>query len=93
MKDLFGNEIGQPEKQPKMPENHRAIVAHKKLLQLHGITEGKKCKDCDLCYRYQQSKTWYKCSLFSTSGTVATDWRANWQACGKFKKETDERNP
>lgn len=87
MKDLLGSEVGIPEKQGKRPENYSAVVAHQKLIQLHGKTEGKKCKDCDFCFSYTFAKTYYKCSLFSTSGSPSSDWRVRWDACGRFKQE------
>lgn len=90
MKDLFGNEIGTPEKQPKKKANHSAMVAHHNLIRLHGEVKGEKCKTCENLIYYQHGNKYFKCKLFSTSGSPSTDWRSGWAACGKFKQEEDE---
>lgn len=87
MKDLFGNEIGTPGKQPKKKVNHAAAVAHMKLLQLHGQVDGETCKNCQHFIVRAYAGRYFKCELFSTSGAPSSDWRAGWQACGKFIKE------
>lgn len=83
--DLFGNEL--PPEPQKKKMNHSAEVAHMKLIQLHGETQGNKCKTCiHLCTR-NFSKTYFKCELFNTSGNPGSDWRINWQACGKYEED------
>lgn len=94
-KDLFGNDI-----EPTSPItertcvgkkviNNSARVAHGKLLLLYGKNEDKKCKDCDHLRRRSMGGTYYKCELFSLSRSPTSDWRINWQACGKFIHESN----
>lgn len=84
MKDLFGNDIPDKQELPKKMSNKSAMIAHATLRQMHGEVNDKLCKNCDRCLLTGNSKKFYKCSLFSTSCSEATDWRANWKACGKY---------
>lgn len=57
----------------------------RRILDMHavyGSCEGRRCKTCGHFRRYTQSKTWFKCRKSRTSNSEATDWRANWPACG-----------
>lgn len=81
MKDLFGNEIKEPER-PAI--NKTAIQMHADLTTINGSHPGK-CKDCIHFKIKQFANRYFKCDLASLSGNEKTDWRANWQACGKFK--------
>lgn len=86
MKDLFGNEITLPEDNSSAPKGKRkAEMQHAALIALHGKTENKKCKHCSHLLLISYSKTYFKCSKASVSGSENTDWRCNWQACGLFK--------
>ncbi len=87
-KDLFGVVVP-PEVGKKI--NNKAVQLHAKLINLHGKTEDKKCKTCALLGVRSFAKNYYKCTLVSSSGNPATDWRVNWQACGKYQPETEEK--
>jgi hypothetical protein len=57
----------------------------------HGLRSAQKCKNCAFFQRHSQAATWFKCAKSKITGGSATDWRANWPACGKFKpQETEE---
>jgi hypothetical protein len=89
--DLFGNPTPPNLPPQKRKENQSAINAHFKLLQIHGKIEGEKCKTCENLIRRKAGAVYYKCRLFSTSNSASSDWRANWEACGKYK--LDELHP
>ena len=84
-KDLFGNDVVFPSEISK--ENRSAVVAHAKLIQLHGETPNKKCKMCKHFITKRYSKTYFKCNMFRNSNGPSTDWRARWQAFGKFEEK------
>jgi len=87
-KDLFGVPIfGQP--LPKPPENLAAVKAHFQLIGLHGKTAGQRCKNCSHFITRAFSKNYFKCTKMKTSTGPATDWRANWEACGLFTLNTE----
>ena len=51
----------------------------------HGAgPEGQRCKNCVRCGYVQYSKRYWKCSAYGNTSSAATDWRANWPACGIF---------
>lgn len=84
-KDLFGITIAEPiDARTNKRTNQRAKDAHRKLLELYGESEGNRCKACDHCLRYSEGKVFYKCELTKITHSLSTDWRVNWQACGKF---------
>ena len=45
-----------------------------------------KCKDCCNFARNEHSRVYFKCLAYGDSACEATDWRANWTACGLFNK-------
>ena len=47
--------------------------------------EGAKCKSCASFVTIEMANTYLKCRLFGITGGPATDWRANWPACGKYE--------
>lgn len=85
--DLFGDEILPRHKRPL---NYRAVVSHAQLIKIHGKSPGNKCGDCALLYHRHLANTYYKCKLAPITRGIGTDWRKRWQACGKFKPETNE---
>lgn len=85
VKDLFGNDIIERSELSKKLGNKSAVIAHDTLIKMYGKTEGKQCKDCSNCIKTGNSTTYYKCVLFSTSSCLSSDWRAKWDACGKFE--------
>jgi hypothetical protein len=44
------------------------------------------CRDCAHFIRKELGRTYFKCGLFGNTGGSATDWRATWPACARFKK-------
>jgi hypothetical protein len=90
VKDLFGNEtVGQV---IKVPGARKAEHMHRQLIAAYGIQEGEKCKNCICLKRFGRGKkVWSKCERATLDGHLATDWRAGWQACGKF--ETENKKP
>ena len=48
--------------------------------------EGAKCKTCDRFFVIgHRSGTYFKCELRGITRGAATDHRANWNACSKYK--------
>lgn len=83
MKDLFGVEVVEPERKKT---NGTAVDLHKQLISLHGTTENERCKNCASLITKQFAGRYFKCEESGkTNGNAKTDWRCNWQACGKFK--------
>lgn len=54
--------------------------------KLFGITPGQKCGDCPHLRIYEQSRRWYKCSIYGCTRSASSDWAKKWQACGLFGK-------
>lgn len=49
--------------------------------------DGRRCKECCHFDRVgHRSKTYFKCAWYGNTCGEATDWRANWLACGKFEE-------
>ena len=82
--DLFGG--SSPINNKRQKGVRLAETQHKQLLSIHGSCNGEKCKNCVYLIAYSHSKTYLKCSKAKMSNSEATDWRANWQACGLFQK-------
>lgn len=83
MKDLFGVEIEDelPKGKGRMAERD-----HASLLRINGNSPGNKCKDCVFFIRKHYGGVYFKCDKAHKSNATSTDWRANWEACGLFKK-------
>jgi hypothetical protein len=69
-----------------------AIVAPAQLPQrmqamhrCYGTTRGQKCGTCRRFLTKRLGGTYHKCALNRQSSGPATDWRANWLACGKWE--------
>jgi hypothetical protein len=91
MTDLFGhNSIPETRKQylrRKRKEERTSDGAYRNnpMLEIHGETPGKKCRDCKfLCVR-EFAKRYYKCEHRGCSASPATDHRVNWPACGLYE--------
>lgn len=84
MKDLFGVET---ENDAPKGKGRLAERDYKALLRINGNSPGNKCKDCVFFYRREFAGTYFKCEKAHQSKSTATDWRANWPACGLFQKE------
>lgn len=61
------------------PERLRAMH------RMYGIKSGLKCKTCKHLKRYRYGKTYLKCDLNRQTHGTATDWKANFEACGKHE--------
>ena len=57
---------------------------------MYGLNKDEICKDCIHLIRYKMGASWLKCDLTIQTGGKGTDWRANWQACGKFEKREEK---
>lgn len=57
---------------------------------LHGLTEGQKCKDCKHLFKRQYGRNYYKCSLWHITGSSASDVRIGKTACGKFEPRDEK---
>ena len=77
--DLFG---GLP-RGPDYPERLRVMW------RAYGRTLGHQCGSCRyfLRYRRQGKVRWAKCGLTVSTQSVATDWRAQWPACGCWEED------
>lgn len=55
--------------------------------KLFGVTPGEKCRDCPHLLTYEHGRRrWFKCSIYGTSPSTASDWAKKWPACGLFDK-------
>lgn len=84
MKDLFGEEIPLPP-----PKKRLAEQEHEALIKNFGAVPNERCKNCKFLYVRKFSGTYFKCNQATNTQAPSTDWRANWQACGKFEKEDE----
>lgn len=79
-KDLFGNEIKEPE---RIIKNTAAKI--NPMLKIYGHSDGRKCKYCVHFIVKKMGNKYFKCALRKITNGPATDHRANWPACGKFE--------
>jgi hypothetical protein len=75
-----------PEWQPKITRGLPDRIYNMHRFYGHG-PEGRRCKQCKSFARYSMGSTWFKCHKSRVSRSIATDWRANWPACGAFEEE------
>ena len=81
MKDLFGNEI---------KESDEFKTTHgNPLLSVYGFSEGNICKNCSHLWRKRTNRVYLKCDMVKMTNGPATDWKAKWQACGKFEQSLE----
>jgi hypothetical protein len=61
-------------------------LRHADMLRIYGRCEGHVCGECAHCVRKRRGRTamFYKCELAGTTASAASDWRAKWEACGKW---------
>ena len=88
--DLFGNVTEIDTSNKTMPgRNKSGGYIDNPMIQFYAKTDGEKCKDCVFLVRKLYAKVYYKCELRGNVETRSTksDHRANWDACGKFKKD------
>lgn len=73
--------IGMPDPAPRTVGRK-----YKTMQETYGEMQGKKCKQCKHFYNFRYSKTYFKCGLWFTSSSSATDIRANRTVCNKFEE-------
>ena len=61
----------------------------------HGVDpQRRKCKECSNFRRYEyHGKRYFKCAAYGISCSEATDWGANYLACGLFNFPIDRLIP
>ena len=80
--NIFGNET------EPVPETIKGRPKYPSMQTIHGLREGKTCKTCEhLVVNYYNCKRYYKCELWITSHSAATDIRLKNTACGKYEEE------
>lgn len=62
------------------------------MLSMFGRSGQNKCKDCSHFSEHMMSRKYFKCDVYGESASEATDWRANYPACGLFNKFTSYVN-
>lgn len=70
-------------------ETERRLAAQRlaTMHQRHGrAADGVTCRGCAWLVRYgHHDQRYLKCERYGISRSMATDWRARWQACGLFQ--------
>ena len=86
--DVFGNEISEREMLRKVSQERKR---YRSMQTLYGLKEGYQCKTCKHCelHRYH-GKNYYKCALWYSSNSSATDIRISTTACNRYEEDTDE---
>jgi len=60
---------------------------HREMIRLYGRCEGKQCRQCRHLVRTRWGLQHYlKCEVSGVTQSAATDWRAGWEACGRFEE-------
>ena len=49
--------------------------------------DGKNCKNCAWLVCHMRDRAWYKCRVYGTSHSDATDWCLSNPACGMYTEE------
>ena len=44
------------------------------------------CKTCDHLVCYQANRRYYKCDIYGTSNSEASDWKVSNRACGMYNR-------
>lgn len=60
---------------------------------IFGIDPQHKCKDCEHLCSYTASRKWYKCEVYGTTRSDATDWRLSNTACGLYPNKEYKGRP
>ena len=73
------------------------MISKRKLQAMHeayGVKEGHKCRECsNFCELEYYKRRFFKCAAYGVSRSEATDWRANFKACGFFNNSMDGWTP
>lgn len=81
--DWYEKQIAKPEN--KLPQRIKTMHS------IYGVIENEKCGDCKFFERFHyHNKLYFKCSKTKITHGAGTDWRVNWQACGKFEIREDK---
>jgi hypothetical protein len=59
---------------------------HADMLRLYGLCPGRQCGQCAHLVRRRYARTYLKCEVAGETASAATDWRARWDACGKWEE-------
>jgi len=52
----------------------------------YGRSPDRQCKNCMHLFARARNRTYYKCDLTAATFGPATDWRVNWEACGRWEE-------
>lgn len=70
--------------------NRGKIDAMHRLYGIDGMN--RKCGECVHLVKHKRDRTYYKCSLYGMSSSVATDWRVRWPACKLIDHDPEPDN-
>ena len=57
--------------------------------RIYGADDAHRCETCvNLLCNPGHTKNYYKCAIYGTSFSDATDWRQKWPACGLWQQWT-----
>ena len=71
----------------KLPTTKVLPERIKDMYRAYGHHPNEKCKTClHLIYHQPGQNKYLKCALTRITSGPGTDWRANWDACGKWEK-------
>ena len=59
---------------------------HGEMVRLYGPCPGRRCGQCAHLVRRRYARTYLKCEVAGETASAATDWRAKWDACGKWEE-------
>ncbi len=83
--DLLLPDVGMPSL-----EYPRGLRREERIKQMHGVygvgPAGKKCKTCAHLFKQGKARFFLKCNLNKVTNGPATDWRAGYQACGRYEE-------
>lgn len=51
---------------------------------------GRKCDKCPHLFRRVRSRAYYKCEVYGSSASEATDWRVGYWACAMIDKDLEK---
>ena len=60
---------------------------HQEMIRLYGLCEGRHCRSCAHLILVQPGQNrYFKCDLTVITRGPGSDWRAGWEACGKWEE-------